>query len=197
MRRAKRGGKSAPDKPFTPKELTSSLGELSCSMVHDPRDGPLSRPPMRIPAITPKVAGITLMAGAMLYTLAGMAPWAAGVLGQPDFPHTGEFRIRPDHAAAPLGKIRLTASDSNLVIQLHGQDGSPVYLGFVRARERATLQVPAGNWKSLIVPTAAWDGAPALVSSKQFSSMGTIKVVKGKQINITADDMGRIADRGR
>lgn len=199
MRRGK-GDKGAPDKPFTSKELTSSLGELSCAMVRDPRDEPLQRRAMRLPkpTISPRLAGITLMGGGMLYTLAGMAPaGAGGLFGDPAFPPSGEFRIKPEHTSAPLGRLRVTANDSNLVIQLHAKDGTPIYMGFVRAQERAILEAPAGNWKSLIVPTEVWDGTPTLVSDNDLSSMGTLKVVKGKQINITAANMSRIAERDR
>lgn len=199
MRRGK-GSKGAPAKPFTPKELTSSLEELSCAMVRDPRDGPLPRRPIRMPkpTISPRLAGITLMGGGMLYTLAGMAPaGVGGLFGDPAFPQSGEFRILPEHASAPLGRLRVTAADSNLVIQLHATDGKPIYMGFVRAQERATLDVPAGDWKSLIVPTEIWDGTPTLVSDNDLRSMGTLKVVKGKQISITAANMSRIAEHGR
>jgi hypothetical protein len=192
-------------KPFTPKELTSSLGELGPAMVRDPRDEPLGRRPLRLqakrlpmPALSPRILGITLLSGGMLYTLAGMAPaGAGGLFGNPAFPRTGEFRIRPDHADAPLGKLSVAADERNLVVQLHDDGGEPVFMGFVRAGSRALLQVPAGSWKSLIVPADAWSGGPVLVSAKQFSSMGVIEIAKGKQINITADDMNRIADRGR
>lgn len=190
------------NKPFSPKELTSSLGELGCAMVRDPRDEAVGRRPMRLqmpsPKLSPRLAGMTLLGGGMLYTLAGMVP--AGVsdlFGGPDFPSTGEFRVRPDYADAPLGALSLAAADRNLVIQLHDKAGEPVYMGFVRARGRAVLQVPAGSWRSLIVPTDVWDGTAALVSPEQFSSMGRIAIPEGKQIKIIPDGIKRIADQGR
>lgn len=127
MRKGKRR-KVTPDKSFSPKELTSS--ELNCEMVRDPRDEPLPTRAMWRSEAALRAAGIILMAGGMLYTMAGMAHEATGVLDQVNLPNTGEFSIHPDHEGEPLGQLVPTDKWNRLLFPAEARIEQPVVWKF-------------------------------------------------------------------
>lgn len=199
---SKAGGR--PNTPFNREELSSSLGQSAAEDQQREGSSPAdtqtvaSRSPVQ--AFSMKTVAMVVLGGALAIALASMIfsglSGLSGITGGGAFPSTGEFRIRPDYADAPLGKLGLGAGNRNLAIQLYARDGQAVFVGFVRANEYAVLEVPAGKWRSLVVQTDTWDGTLAVVSAEEFSTLGTIVIERGKQANISAEQLGFTAEKG-
>lgn len=195
------GASGRPNTPFNHEELSSSLGQAA---AEGPQHGGSSDTTARTAAsrspgqpFSMKTVAMVVLGGALAIALASMiVSGLSGITGGSAFPSTGEFRIRPDYADAPLGKLALGAGNRNLAIQLYGRDGQAVFVGFVRANEYAVLEVPAGKWRSLVVQTDTWDGTLAVVSDQEFSRLGTVVIERGKQANISAEQMGFTAEKG-
>ena len=98
------------------------------------------------------------MAAALVFFVYDATVSEGGLGSRSQFPASGAFHVKRAQASGGTGTLNLSAGAINTIVTLHGPNAEPVFIGFVRAGDRASFAVPIGIWRVVIRETPIWDG---------------------------------------